>query len=79
LPRDGCKFEVDMRVLVVDDSDNIRLLISAMLKGAGYEVQTACNGIEAMEQLRQGDCRLVVSDWLMPEMNGIELCEAVRS
>src|SRR5205823_5254087 len=44
----------------------------------GYEVRCAANGREAMEILRTGACRLLISDWDMPEMDGLELCRAIR-
>jgi putative two-component system response regulator len=68
-----------MRVLIVDDDEiTLDLLEHSLIKN-GYTVERATNGLEALERLRQGDCRLVISDWDMPEMNGIELCRAVRA
>lgn len=67
-----------MRVLIVDDDDIALDLLENTLTLAGYEVVSARNGKEAMEIIRAGHCRLVISDWEMPEMNGIELCQAVR-
>jgi putative two-component system response regulator len=46
---------------------------------AGYEAVHAKNGFEALQVLRSGACKLVISDWEMPLMNGIELCRSVRS
>ncbi len=68
-----------MRVLIVDDDELALLVLADTLKDAGHEVQTAANGKEAIEQLRSGACRLVISDWEMPEMTGIELCRAIRA
>lgn len=67
-----------MRVLIVDDDDIALELLEHTLKEAGYEVETACNGREALRMLRSGRFRMVVSDWVMPEMTGIELCRSVR-
>ena len=68
-----------MNVLVVDD-DPISLQFAAhTLQMAGYDVATACDGQEALEILVRGQHRLVVSDWRMPRMNGVELCRVVRS
>jgi putative two-component system response regulator len=50
-----------------------------VLVQAGYEVMLAGDGKEALDLLRNGDCRLVLSDWEMPVMDGLELCKAVRS
>jgi putative two-component system response regulator len=67
-----------MHVLIVDDDDIARELASQTLANAGYEVGVASNGREALEALRSGRYNLVVSDWEMPEMNGIELCRKIR-
>ena len=67
-----------MRVLVVeDDSVSAEILANSLLR-FGYEVTTADNGRDAFELIRTGRFRLVVSDWEMPEMNGIELCRQIR-
>src|SRR5437879_9984477 len=68
-----------MRVLIVDDSDIAIDILRGTLTQAGYDVDCATNGREAMEKLRQGACRLVISDWDMPEMDGLELCQAIRA
>lgn len=68
-----------MRILIADDDAiSLEILENALVK-AGYDVVTASNGAEALEQLREQPLRLVISDWDMPEMNGIELCRAVRA
>jgi putative two-component system response regulator len=66
------------RILVVDDDEISRDMIEHTLGKAGYAVETAADGREAFEVLRSGRCRLVISDWNMPEMSGIELCRAIR-
>jgi putative two-component system response regulator len=68
-----------MRILIVDDDRIALLALRTALVKSGYEVETARNGREAMEILVSGFCRLVISDWEMPEMNGIELCRAIRA
>lgn len=67
-----------MRVLVIDDSEADRFLVKTILVNAGYEVETASNGMQALEIVRRGACRLIVSDWEMPGMSGLELCRAIR-
>ena len=67
-----------MRVLIVDDDEIARDLLSEALAGAGYEVSAARDGREALEILRTGVFRLVISDWEMPEMNGLQLCRRIR-
>lgn len=67
-----------MRILIVDDDDLSLEMLQHTLLRAGYQVDTAVNGRDALEVLRDGRTRLVISDWEMPEMTGIELCEAIR-
>jgi putative two-component system response regulator len=68
-----------MRVLIVDDDEIALELLSNTLSQAGHEVRVAKNGLQALEILRTGLYRLVISDWEMPEMNGIELCRRIRA
>jgi len=68
-----------MRVLIVDDDEVSLLMLQDALRDAGYEVETAINGRQAQEILRNGHCRLVVTDWEMPEMDGLELCRTIRA
>ncbi len=68
-----------MNVLVVDDEPVARQIAAHTLQEAGYEVTTAPDGREALEILRRGQHRLVVSDWMMPQMDGVELCRVIRS
>lgn len=65
-------------ILIVDDDDIALEMLSHTLTQAGYEVYTAANGRAALEILEQGRARLVISDWEMPEMSGLELCRAIR-
>ena len=58
------------RILIVDDDALAREALNHLLTKAGYEVTVRANGHEALEALRAGDCRLVVSDWMMPVMDG---------
>jgi putative two-component system response regulator len=69
----------DLRILIVDD-DEVSLAISRRtVEQAGYQVEVAANGREALELLNQGACQLVITDWMMPEMDGIELCRQIRA
>src|SRR5690349_11862304 len=68
-----------MRILVADDDDIARDLLVNMLVRSGYEVATASNGLEALTLIRQANYRLVITDWEMPEMTGIDLCRLVRN
>jgi two-component system, NtrC family, response regulator PilR len=61
------------RILVVDDEESIREFFEIMLKREGYDVLTAPNGREGLEELKKGAFDLVISDIQMPEMSGLEL------
>jgi putative two-component system response regulator len=67
-----------MNVLIVDDDPIALQILGKTLEASGHKVETAGNGREALALLRRGASRTVISDWEMPEMNGIELCKAVR-
>lgn len=66
-------------VLVVDDEAPIRDILSFYLKRAGYQVLTAGNGAEALEEMGRSRPDLIISDLRMPEMPGDELCKRVKS
>ncbi len=69
-----------MKVLVVDDMSTMRRIIKNVLKEIGYtDVQDAQNGEEALDILKIGRYGLVVTDWNMPVMSGIELLRAIRA
>ena len=69
-----------MRALVVDDSRTVRVIVSKILVEAGFEVVEAGNGREGLDRLRQTpDVDLILVDWNMPEMNGLDFIRAVRS
>ncbi len=67
-----------MRVLVVDDDLVTREIVVEDLKHFGYEVTAASDGREAFELVRTGMYHLVVSDWQMPHMSGLDLCREIR-
>ena len=68
-----------MRVLVAEDDPVTADAIHASLQDFGYEPTIAKDGFEALGHIRTGRYRLVVSDWLMPGLNGLELCRQIRS
>ena len=70
-----------MRALIVDDSRAMRLILSRIVVGLGFEVQQAGNGLEALEVLNASEDvpELALVDWNMPEMNGLEFIKAVRA
>lgn len=66
------------QVLIVDDDDISTMLLHDILSRSGFEVLVARNGYEALDVLRGGTCRLVITDWELPGMSGVELCRAIR-
>jgi len=66
------------RVLVVDDDPHIRELVRAFLRHAGFEVDEAANGVEALAALEAERVDLVIVDVMMPELDGWELCRRLR-
>lgn len=68
-----------LKVLVVDDESNMRLLIRMVLESAGYEVVEAAHGAAALERVRESRPALVVTDVMMPVMSGRELVERLRA
>lgn len=65
-------------VLIAEDNTLMRQVLSGLLREAGCQVTAAVNGREALELFALGDFPVVMSDWLMPEMDGIELCRTIR-
>ncbi|MFO8132446.1 MAG: PAS domain S-box protein [Thermoplasmatota archaeon] len=68
----------DGTVLVVDDKQENRYLLKTMLEGEGYQVVTAPNGKKALEELRRDGIDLIISDILMPGMDGFQLCRKCK-
>jgi len=66
------------RLLVVDDNDNNREIVSRLLEREGYEVSTAENGALALEQIKTQPPDLVLLDVMMPVMDGIEACKRMK-
>jgi putative two-component system response regulator len=67
-----------MSILVIDDDDVVREVISEMLVSGGYDVVRAANAAEALERFTDEEIRLVVSDIVMPDLSGLELLEEMR-
>src|SRR5436190_12193416 len=67
------------RVLVVDDDPHLREVVGFALGQAGYAVEEAANGRAALEAFRRRSPALLVLDVMMPEMDGLEVCRAVRA
>jgi two-component system cell cycle response regulator len=68
-----------MKVLIAEDDRDSRELLSWLLEKLGYQVVSTDNGRDAWEAFRQDSIRLVISDLLMPEVDGLELCRRIRA
>ncbi len=66
------------RILVVDDDPSVLRLLTKYLSDAGYDVLTATQGMEALRIVHSEGCQLVITDWMMPDMDGLEFCRAIR-
>jgi len=69
---------IHRRVLVVDDEENLRHMLTVLLKREGYEVSAVANGEAALAELEARSYDLVLADVRMPKMGGLELLEALR-
>jgi two-component system KDP operon response regulator KdpE len=66
------------RILIVDDDPQFRRTLGLALDSHGYEVAAAAGGREALDAVSSGPLDVIVLDWHMPEMDGIETCRALR-
>lgn len=73
------KSGVVQKILVVDDSGVQRKILCSSLKRRGYDVIEAASGFEALEICKTDAPDLILSDWMMPGMNGLEFCKAFRA
>lgn len=67
-----------MKILVAEDDENSRHLLEVVLTSAGYEIASFENGAKALDYLQTNPVDLIISDILMPEMDGYDLCRGVR-
>ncbi len=68
----------ERKVLVVDDEANQRMALASMLKGWGFETETAANGVEALAKIQSFAPHVMITDMMMPEMDGKELLRRIR-
>ena len=67
-----------MNILIVDDNQDARMILEKIIKNRGYGVRTAFNGKDALEKARRERPDLIISDILMPEMDGFSFCRSVK-
>ncbi len=65
-------------IMIVDDSESMRVFLTSILNNAGYQVLTARDGLEALDKLNDG-VSVVFTDLTMPNMDGLELIKAIRA
>src|SRR5258706_15101020 len=65
-------------ILLVDDDEQLRTMLSEVLKRAGHEVQTACDGNEAIRMYGRNPTDLVITDLIMPDKEGLEMIREIR-
>ncbi len=70
---------VAKQVLIVDDDNAVRTLICMALSEEGYEVSSACTGLEALRRVDTLQPDLVISDVVMPDLSGVEMLEGLRN
>jgi phosphoserine phosphatase RsbU/P len=68
-----------MRVLAVEDDGVARAVLKQALRRLGHEVLEACDGEEAWALLQRQPVRVIVSDWMMPHCDGLDLCRRIRA
>ena len=67
------------RLAVVDDEPDILMLLATKLRRFGHEVSTAADSAAGLELVRQSLPDLVILDWMMPKLTGLEVCTAIRA
>ncbi len=67
-----------MKILIAEDDATSRLVLEATLRKAGHEVVAAENGLHAWTAWREAFCPVLISDWQMPDLDGLELCRVIR-
>jgi len=68
-----------MKILIVDDKKEDLYMLETLLRGNGYEVECAANGAEALEKVSRDGFEMIISDILMPQMDGFQLCREIKT
>jgi CheY-like chemotaxis protein len=67
-----------MKIMIVDDNEQSLYLLEVLLRSEKYEVVCARDGLEALKHLKKGSFGLIISDILMPRMDGFQLCRECK-
>src|SRR5439155_25078071 len=68
----------ELRVLVADDDASCRLVLRATVARLGHECRVAADGDEAWRLIQEDQPDVLITDWMMPGLDGIELCRRIR-
>ena len=68
-----------MKILAVDDDKVSLKMLTLSLRKRGYDILSALSGIEALDILEKQGAGIVIADWMMPGMDGIEMCSRIRA
>ncbi len=77
-PKEKDKSEISQKILVVDDEDDIRLLISRVLTDKGYQVVSASRGLEAIQKVQNEKPDMIILDAMLPEVHGFDICKKIK-
>ena len=69
---------MNLRVVLAEDNPDIRLVARMALKRAGFDVAVASNGVEALQRVAEAAPDVILLDWMMPELDGLETCEQLK-
>ena len=67
-----------MKLLIVDDEENIRLVLESVFSEAGYQVETVTNGLQALEKIKSFHPEIILLDKNMPYMNGLDTLQRIK-
>ncbi|MBD2345104.1 PP2C family protein-serine/threonine phosphatase [Anabaena subtropica] len=67
------------QILIIDDDLSIQILLKRILQKQGYQIVTACNGEEGITQALACHPALIICDWIMPGLNGLEVCHRIKT
>src|SRR4051794_9396560 len=68
-----------MKILIAEDQAPTALFLRRILERMGHEVTVATDGTQAWQHIQEGDAQLLISDWVMPGMDGLQLCRRIRA
>ena len=66
-------------VMIIEDEEPLAMLLSYNLEKEGYEVATVSNGLNAISEIERLMPSVILLDWMLPEISGVEICKLVRS